>query len=210
MEIHAPHQPILSFKEALVHLGIVTIGILIALSLEGLLEWQHHRELVHEATANIRDELRDNDNELTHFLDATNKLRAEEVAALDFLKAAAEHRTPVSGSLTVGFSRADISDASWATAQTTGALGLMNYGQVKQYAQIYELQDEFVRLQGKSIDALVLAMMPFQGNRSPADLSSAELQLARERILDLMSDLQTEEQIGQALHKRYEAGLAAR
>ena len=35
MEIHAPHQPILSVKEALVHLTIVTVGILIALSLEG-------------------------------------------------------------------------------------------------------------------------------------------------------------------------------
>ena len=37
MEIHAPHRPTLTFKEALVHLCIVTTGILIALSLEGTL-----------------------------------------------------------------------------------------------------------------------------------------------------------------------------
>jgi hypothetical protein len=33
MEIHAPQQPILTIKEASVHLTIVTAGILIALSL---------------------------------------------------------------------------------------------------------------------------------------------------------------------------------
>ena len=35
MEIHAPHKPILTVTEALVHLAIVTVGVLIALSLEG-------------------------------------------------------------------------------------------------------------------------------------------------------------------------------
>jgi hypothetical protein len=59
MEIHAPDKPILTIKEAIVHLAIVTIGILIALSLEGLVEWRHHRELVQEARANIADEIRD-------------------------------------------------------------------------------------------------------------------------------------------------------
>ena len=49
MEIHAPRHPILTLKEALVHLCIVTIGILIALSFEGALEWVHHRQLVREA-----------------------------------------------------------------------------------------------------------------------------------------------------------------
>ena len=38
MEIHAPDKPILTVTEAVVHLLIVTIGILIALSLEGALE----------------------------------------------------------------------------------------------------------------------------------------------------------------------------
>jgi hypothetical protein len=41
MEIHARDKPILTLKEATVHLAIVTVGILIALSLEGLVEWRY-------------------------------------------------------------------------------------------------------------------------------------------------------------------------
>jgi hypothetical protein len=79
MDIHPPTHPILSFKEALVHLGIVTVGILIALSLEGLLEWQHHRHLVREANENITQELRENEKELRDFLAAVPNLRSDEI-----------------------------------------------------------------------------------------------------------------------------------
>ena len=40
----------------MVHLGIVTVGILIALSFEGALEWSHHRELVREARQNLQND----------------------------------------------------------------------------------------------------------------------------------------------------------
>jgi hypothetical protein len=49
MESHAPEKPILTIKEAAVHLGIVTAGILIALSLEALVEYVHHRTVVRKA-----------------------------------------------------------------------------------------------------------------------------------------------------------------
>jgi hypothetical protein len=45
MEIHAPHKPVLTVREAIVHLAIVTVGILIALSLDGVREWREHRAL---------------------------------------------------------------------------------------------------------------------------------------------------------------------
>src|SRR3569832_2140529 len=69
MEIHAPDKPILTLKETIVHLAIVTVGILIALSLEGLVEWQHHRSLIREARANIAAEIQDNRKELQKTLD---------------------------------------------------------------------------------------------------------------------------------------------
>jgi hypothetical protein len=207
MEIHAPHQPILSVKEALVHLGIVTIGILIALSLEGIVEWQHHRNIVREATANIADEIRDNDNELRQFLEAAPKLRSNDTQAVAYLDAAIAHHAPERGEMSVGFTRPDISSASWTTAQTIGALGLMDYRDVKRYAAVYELQEEFLRLESRTIDAVALAMATFQKNESPDKLPLADLQLARQRILEAMGDLVAEEQIAQALDKRYQSVL---
>jgi hypothetical protein len=57
LDVHAPMEPIHSWRDIALHLGIITIGLLIALSLEGLVEYVHHRHLVAEARTNIRQEL---------------------------------------------------------------------------------------------------------------------------------------------------------
>ena len=68
MEIHAPHRPISSLKEGLVHLTLITLGVMIALSFEGIASWREHRALVREARANLASEIRDNMNELSNRL----------------------------------------------------------------------------------------------------------------------------------------------
>ena len=40
---NAPHRAIHSYKEMLVHLALVTLGVLIALSFEGVASWREHR-----------------------------------------------------------------------------------------------------------------------------------------------------------------------
>ena len=45
MDIHPPSGPVHSFRDFCLHLLTVILGILIALSLEGLIEWRHHRSL---------------------------------------------------------------------------------------------------------------------------------------------------------------------
>jgi len=54
VEIHAPHGSIHSWKDLLIQLGIITAGILIALSLERVREWRHERALVREARETTR------------------------------------------------------------------------------------------------------------------------------------------------------------
>jgi len=60
MEIHAPENPIHSKKEFLFHMFTVVLGILIALGMEGVVEWAHHRALVREARENIMVEIEKN------------------------------------------------------------------------------------------------------------------------------------------------------
>jgi hypothetical protein len=48
MDIHPPHEPVRSVKDFLYHMLTIVLGILIALSLEGLVEWSRHRRLVHD------------------------------------------------------------------------------------------------------------------------------------------------------------------
>ncbi len=65
MDIHPPHRDVSSLSQFLRELVTITAGILIALALEGLVNWRHHRTLAREARANIVNELRENQRDLT-------------------------------------------------------------------------------------------------------------------------------------------------
>lgn len=65
MEIHPPHGAVRSLKQFLEELVTITAGILIALALEGLVNWRHHRTLAREARANVLSEVRENQRDLT-------------------------------------------------------------------------------------------------------------------------------------------------
>src|ERR1051325_7357584 len=155
MEIHAPDKPILTVKEAIVHLAIVTAGILIALSLEGLVEWRHHRAQVREARANrtaeitanrkrteeLMRELPDMRQRLQHGLDVLKTVTAKDSAAAAALFQFGK------GSLVYGYDLAELRVASRTTAEVTGAFGLMDYDEVREYAGVYDRQNLFDRTQ---------------------------------------------------------------
>src|SRR5207244_7832752 len=64
MDIHPPRQAVTSLQQFLRELVTITAGILIALTLDGLLSWRHHRTLVRKARGNIRNALREKQRDL--------------------------------------------------------------------------------------------------------------------------------------------------
>ncbi len=64
MDIEPPHGPVETWRDFFVHLVIITLGLLIALALEGIVGYIHERHLVHEANANITSEMHDNQKEV--------------------------------------------------------------------------------------------------------------------------------------------------
>lgn len=141
MEVHPPHSPIHSVKEFMLHLLAITIGLLIALGLEAGVEWIHHRHLVREARENIAQEIRDNQKNL-----------AKELAVLPQEESQLERLMGVVGDLEHGraskpdkmvWSVTRLSDSSWNTAFSTGAVAHMDYDEVRRYSQLYALQQMF-------------------------------------------------------------------
>src|SRR6185437_9526199 len=60
LDVHPPHERMHGFRDFALHLMTITIGLLIALSLEGCVEWQHHRHLLHDAENGLRIEIEHN------------------------------------------------------------------------------------------------------------------------------------------------------
>jgi hypothetical protein len=98
---------------------------------------------------------------------------------------------------------AEIRDTAWATAQTVGALNYMPYGEVQKFASAYRLQQQFLRLQDRAVDAVVTSVAVFANGQSPDKLSQADLVLERERILDSLAQIVAETQMAEGLDKTY-------
>ena len=64
LDVHPVHGKMAGFKDFLLHLFTITVGLLIALALEGWVERMHHHEIRDEADANLRQEIRDNAKEI--------------------------------------------------------------------------------------------------------------------------------------------------
>lgn len=152
MEFHVPAGPIHSLKDFLLHLGIVTIGILIALSLEQLIEAHHRAEIARVAVAGFRREITDDMQEVKGVLDAMPELRTQvhdSIVALTETPAAGAHPEPIKYP---GIHFNFISSASWDTAIATQALANMPYDDVKRYAGAYGALQLFLQQETHAVN----------------------------------------------------------
>ena len=142
MEIEPPHHPIETKRDFFIHLFTITCGLLIALSLEGLVEWGHHRSLVREARANIRQEIDDNQKATVEDIKNTEEDEARFGKNLETERELRDAPTVIHGkSLAFTFNWSSTSDAAWRTARDTGAIAYMPYAEVQRYADIYAQQE---------------------------------------------------------------------
>ncbi len=172
----------------------MTVGIIIALSLEGALEWVHHRHLVHEARANIEAELTDNQTKLENALRDVISEKSDMEDALRILGTFTPDK-PWRGTLHVSYNDADLNDSSWTTAESTGALGYMSYSEVKRYSELYKLQASFLNTQQKLVDRLLETVIEPNNVKGVAD-AVAEITADRRSLLAV-------QQVGHALEDVY-------
>jgi hypothetical protein len=144
MEFHLAGH-VRTLKDFLVHLGIVTLGILIALGLEQLVEAHHRAKIAREAVTGFRRELTDNRGQVEEVLAAMPKLREQiqaQVASLSALGSAESKSTVPIKYPGIYFDL--VSSASWDTALATQALNDIPYTDVKRYTEAYGVLRIFV------------------------------------------------------------------
>lgn len=192
-----------SFRDVAIHLAIVTVGILIALGLEQTVEWYHHRELADEARTNILAEIRDNRKELDSLLAKVPDSRKDHMAAVRVIDTYLAGGTSAANKMNLGVGIAEVRDTAWATAQTVGALNYMPYAEVQKFASAYRLQQQFLRLQDRAVDAVVTSVAVFAEGQGPDNLSRPDLVLEREKILQSLAQIVAETQVAEGLDKTY-------
>jgi hypothetical protein len=149
MDIHAPERPIHSLKDFGIHIAVVTVGILIALSLEGLRETVYDHHLVAETREHVRQELGNDHNQAELEFKRVSLYRdqlKELLAAMPVLEQ--QHPEQVAAKIDAIENPGYILSAeSWTTALSTGVLAHMPTEEVSSYAYASGGIREYTELQ---------------------------------------------------------------
>ncbi len=210
IDVHPPHEPIHGWRDFFLHLATITIGLLIALSLEGCVEWQHHRHLVHEAEASLHTEIKSNERRLASVLADVRKQQAtlkQDVVVLDQM--IKDHQTKTGQGMSIDFRIVGFDNVSWKTAQNTGALAYMPYARAQEYAEIYDLQDELDVAQRQGARDVILSVGSFL-NADATDPAAATIQnqKRKEHIEVVQGQLLLIESLVTGLDSEYKKFLA--
>jgi hypothetical protein len=204
MEIHTPDAPVHSVRDFIVHLLMISVGVLIALGAEGIVEAIHHHHVVEQARSNLVAEMRSNHETLDDNLPKLKKneqLLSQTIEDLQKLKADRKFKTR---DINMNLNFFILSDSSWRTAQATGALALMNYQQAEDWAGYYDVQTLLNRtlfsLEDTWLD-MTAAFNPLGAD--PAKMDDRQIDEIQHRIQTSLGRLIAVENIGHSLNDLY-------
>ena len=210
-DIHPPHQAAHSWRDIFVHLATITVGLFIALSLEGCVEWQHHRHLVHEARENIRSEMQDNQKELKGAQDVIHKEQAEVKSDIEALKRFKQNPEAHGLSVNLRFSNSGLANASWNTAHETGAFSFMGYPEVKKYAEVYDTQklfaDQTTRVTSAYTNSFSVIYIFDVDEKAAKAVKNDDVTAAIQKVLAVQSELMVYDSVATELDRQYSETL---
>jgi hypothetical protein len=208
MEIHAPDKPIHSKKEFMFHMLTVVLGILIALALDSIVTWAHHRILVREAGANIATELRNNKETIEKAVPEIQARQKQLQAVISTIDEIEKSRKVPTGKIKYSFASYELYSTAWKTASVSGAVTHMEYEQLKDYTDAYDLQQDFLTVQSQgfsSVGNLAAAMHVL--DQDIAKVSKERLEDIQRETLKILTIQKTLENVSAGLISAYDKAL---
>ncbi len=211
IDVHAPHEPVHDWRDFAVHIITITIGLLIALGLEGSVEWLHHRHLIYEAEASLHTEVAKNANDVTAAIADVHQRQAELKNDVTVLKYFIKNKKmPEHSSMAVTFHIQTLDGMSWKTAQSTGALSYMSYAQAQEFSDIYSTQEELNAAEVQAARDAIISLAPFMGmSDGDPDPTPAEATEMKQKIEILQGQLLLVDSLMNSLDREYKKYLSA-
>jgi hypothetical protein len=210
VDVHSPHGSIHSWRDFLVHLLTITIGLLIALGMEGAVEWMHQRHLVHEAKDSLHAEIAQNAGDLAKALADLHERQKELKNDMSVLWYATKNgKLPEHGTISITFHLTGLRDVSWKTAQSTGALAYMSYADAQRYSEIYATQEELYASEQVAARDAIISLAPLVDAEGPDEVKVAETAAELEKVEVLAGQLLLVDALMGALRDHYQNYLGS-
>jgi hypothetical protein len=134
LEVHAPHQTVHTWKDFLVHIAAIAIGLLLALALERFAEYVHERRQLAEARRELAMEVRENQQKLALNVVEVSRIQQELDADLKVVQALRLHAPIGNAKFDYSVAFYATSDGPWQAVRQSGSLNLMPYDELQTYA----------------------------------------------------------------------------
>jgi hypothetical protein len=140
LDVHAPHESVRTWKDFLIHIATICVGLLIAVALEQTVEAVHHRHqreqillsLDHDTRATFRDAKFAVGEYLRRI--QWNQGRIEQVQA-----ALSSHKPLVEGAHIERVGVVVPADPAWEAAKASGMIALFSQGEIAAYSEVSDL-----------------------------------------------------------------------
>jgi type II secretory pathway pseudopilin PulG len=141
LDVHPPHSPTHTWRDFLIHIATIVIGLLIAIGLEQTVEAIHHHREVSETREALKAEIGDNrkafEQEARNWRWETTELQ-NNLDALEYLRqhpGTPDEKLP--GVLFWAHSGVHFSHAAWDAAQSAGVSSLMPREEITEMEAYY-------------------------------------------------------------------------
>lgn len=182
LDVHSPHNPVHGWREFLVHIAAIAIGLLLALGLEQLAAYIHQRRQLTEARHELAMELATNRRDFEANVAESARIQQELMTDLRIIQALRSHAPVSSGKLDYSVVFFAARDGSWQAVQQSGALALMPYEQLQGYAWFYGILSSLMNSMHSLENTLQIASA-MAASASPEKLAPRDLdELASETM----------------------------
>jgi hypothetical protein len=164
MDVHPPQGGIHTWRDFWIHLGTITIGLLIAIGLEQSVEWMHRIHEMHALQGELRGEGDENVKVVQVDIERLRFWRSGTVAR----RKDVQQMIASGGKLKLLFrvipTRGTIalpSESTWDSAKASGKVALLSDNDSDVYSFLY-LQEEWLKTQAEKIFALSAEKQVFE------------------------------------------------
>jgi hypothetical protein len=163
LDVHPPHESVHTWKDFLIHMSAICLGLLIAIGLEQTVEYLHHRHQREDLEQQMRTESENNLNLIATQVDFANQLLQYLTACTRALETAPLQSGEYVVKLPVNQVQLPVdahgmlispSRGTWTVAKAAGTVALLPAETAKIYARL-DLAEEFE--QAAEIDSTVQA-----------------------------------------------------
>ena len=179
LDVHPAHHAAGTWREFLVHIATIVLGLLIAIGLEQTVEHIHHRLQATEARDLLRVERNMNRTSLAIDIYTTERNQRDLRRDLDILRGLRTHApTPDPTFILRRFSYGFFSEA-WKNVHESGTINYLKPDDLRALDYLYELQGDFTAGVAESRAALAHAASVFTAETGPLRTFSQAGEVAR-------------------------------